>query len=80
MDVYIGTIQLYPYDYAPLGWVLCNGSKFTIYQNAVLFNLIGFTYGGDNATYFNIPNLMGAEPDPNLKYYISIQGYYPQSA
>ncbi|WFR57581.1 phage tail protein [Anaerocolumna sp. AGMB13025] len=77
LEVYTGTIRLYPYNYSPRGWILCNGAKFNIAQSIALFQLIGFTYGGDNKTYFNIPNLIGAEPDPNLKYYMAIDGYYP---
>ncbi|MTK53597.1 tail fiber protein [Paludibacter sp.] len=77
MDEYIGSIELYAFDFAPYGWVLCNGATLQINSNQALFALIGKTYGGDGVTTFNLPNLRGFEPVPNMQYYIAVQGYFP---
>ena len=76
MDCFLGTIQLFAFNYAPIGWMLCNGASLSVTQNSALYALIGNTYGG-NQTNFNIPNLMGASPIPNMNYYIATQGLWP---
>ena len=76
MDCFLGTIQLFAFNYAPIGWMLCNGASLSVAQNSALYALIGNTYGG-NQTNFNIPNLMGASPIPNMNYYIATQGLWP---
>jgi microcystin-dependent protein len=77
MDPYLGTIQLFGFFFAPRGWMSCEGQLLTIAQNQALFSLLGNQYGGDGRTNFALPNLKGAEPLPNMKYYIAIQGEYP---
>lgn len=77
MDEYIGSIELFPYGWAPDGWALCNGATLTINANQALFALITTTYGGDGSTNFKLPNLLGFEPVPNMQYYIATQGYFP---
>lgn len=78
MDYTIGEIALFAFPFAPVGWMSCEGQILTITTNQVLFSLIGATYGGDGRTTFALPNLKGAEPVPQMKYYISTQGIYPQ--
>ena len=77
MDEYIGSIELFAFDYAAYGWLLCDGSTLNIRTNTPLFALIGVTYGGDGVTTFKIPNLKGFEPVPNMQYYIAVQGLFP---
>ncbi len=77
MDYYIGGIVLFPYGYAPYGWALCNGMVMSIVQNQALYSLIGANFGGDGRNTFALPNLMGAEPIPNMNYYICTTGLYP---
>jgi microcystin-dependent protein len=60
MDNFIGEIRILPYTYAPLEWAFCNGQRIAIAQGQTLYAIIGSTYGGDNKTYFNLPNLMQA--------------------
>jgi microcystin-dependent protein len=44
----------------PPGWLLCNGNPVSRSLYAVLFTVIGTTYGaGDNTTTFNVPDLRG---------------------
>ena len=46
-DPYIGEIRMFGGNFAPVGWLLCQGQLLPISQYDVLFNLIGTTYGGD---------------------------------
>jgi microcystin-dependent protein len=56
---YIGEIRLVGFNFAPIGWMPCNGSLLPIAQYDALFALIGTTYGGDGQTTFAIPDLRG---------------------
>lgn len=80
MDPILGQIQLFPFTFAMVDWLSCEGQILSIQQNAALYSLIGITYGGNGQTSFALPNLKGSEPLPNMKYYIAIQGIYPQRA
>jgi microcystin-dependent protein len=62
MDPYIGEIRMFAGNYAPVGWVFCNGQTLPIVDNDALFNLIGTTYGGDGQTNFAVPDLRGRAP------------------
>jgi microcystin-dependent protein len=77
MDYYIGTILLYAFNYAPEGWLSCDGQTMNITQYQALFALLGTTYGGNGTTNFLLPNLYGASPIPAMKYYICITGIWP---
>lgn len=77
MDDFIGNIQLFPYNFAPVGYLLCNGSLLSISEYSVLYSLIGTTYGGNGSTNFAIPNMLGEEPIPGMNYYICYDGQYP---
>ncbi|HEX2271521.1 MAG TPA: tail fiber protein [Pyrinomonadaceae bacterium] len=57
-------------NFAPNGWMFCEGQTLPISENETLFQLIGTTYGGDGEETFNLPNLasrvpmhMGTGPD-----------------
>jgi len=77
VDALIGTIMLFPYNFVPSGWALCNGQTLNITQYQALYALIGPIYGGDGRTTFAVPNLNGAEPLPTMKYYIAMLGIFP---
>jgi microcystin-dependent protein len=49
-------------NFAPVGWLLCQGQLLPISQYDVLFNLIGTTYGGDGQNTFALPNLASRVP------------------
>jgi microcystin-dependent protein len=49
-------------NFAPVGWMLCQGQTLAISENETLFNLIGTTYGGDGQQTFNLPNLSSRVP------------------
>ena len=59
---YVGEIRMFGGNFAPQGWMTCDGQLLSIAENDVLFNLIGTTYGGDGQTTFALPNLSGRVP------------------
>jgi microcystin-dependent protein len=61
-DPYIGEIRMVGFNFAPVGWLACDGSLLPIAQYEVLFTLIGTTYGGDGETTFALPDLRGRIP------------------
>ncbi|ASR49172.1 microcystin-dependent protein [Paenibacillus kribbensis] len=73
-EPYLGEITLYPYTFAPRGWLKCEGQILNISQNTPLFSLLGTNFGGDGRTTFALPDLRGASPMPNVDYYIAIEG------
>jgi microcystin-dependent protein len=62
MDEMIGTIKMFAGDFAPKGFLLCNGAILNIAQNQALFAILGTTYGGNGTTTFALPNLNGRAP------------------
>src|SRR6185369_546391 len=69
-EPYVGEIRMFAGNFAPNGWMFCEGQTLPISENEVLFQLIGTTYGGDGEETFNLPNLasrvpihMGTGPD-----------------
>jgi microcystin-dependent protein len=62
---YIGEIRLVSFNFAPKGWILCDGQLLTITGNMPLFSLIGTTYGGDGRVNFAVPDLRGRVPMHN---------------
>src|SRR5881275_2154708 len=59
---YVGEIRMFAGNFAPAGWMFCDGTQLPISQNETLFVLIGTTYGGDGQTTFNLPDLRGRIP------------------
>lgn len=59
---YVGEIRLFPGNFAPAGWAICNGALLPISENETLFNLIGITYGGDGQSTFALPDLQSRAP------------------
>jgi microcystin-dependent protein len=61
-DQFVAEIRIFPFNFAPLGWALCNGQLIPISQNTALFSLLGTTYGGDGRSTFALPNLQASAP------------------
>lgn len=59
---YVGEIRLFAGNFAPAGWMFCEGQLLPISENETLFNLIGTTYGGDGQSTFALPDLRGRLP------------------
>lgn len=72
---FLGSIHLFGGNFAPRGYMLCQGQLLSIAQNSALFALIGTVYGGDGVTTFALPNLAGRAPvhqfqGPGLSNYV----------
>jgi len=73
-QVFLGSLMLVPYNFAPLGYAFCNGQLMSISQNTALFSLLGTQFGGDGRTTFGLPNLQGSlavgqGQAPGLQFY-----------
>ncbi|MBE4619112.1 phage tail protein [Vibrio navarrensis] len=67
MEPYLGNIQMFACTFAPHNYAFCDGSQITISQNPALYSLLSNTFGGNNTSYFNLPDLRGRmpiQPDP----------------
>jgi microcystin-dependent protein len=70
-DQYLGEIRMVGFNFAPVGWALCDGSLLPVSQYQALFALLGVTFGGNGTTTFGLPDLRGRVPvgmgnGPNL--------------
>lgn len=61
-DPYVGEIRMFGGNFAPDGWMNCEGQLLPIAENETLFQLIGTMYGGDGQTTFGLPDLRGRVP------------------
>jgi microcystin-dependent protein len=59
---YVGEITMFAGNFAPAGWMFCEGQLISISENETLFQLIGTTYGGDGQSTFALPDLRGRLP------------------
>jgi len=59
---YVGEIRMFGGNFAPMGWMFCEGQLLPISENETLFQLIGTTYGGDGQSTFALPDLRGRIP------------------
>jgi len=61
-DPFVAEIRIFPFNFAPKGWAMCNGQLMPLSQNTALFSLLGTTYGGDGKSNFGLPDLQGNAP------------------
>jgi microcystin-dependent protein len=59
---YVGELRMFAGNFAPAGWMFCEGQLLPISEYETLFNLIGTTYGGDGQSTFALPDLRGRLP------------------
>lgn len=59
---YVGEVRMFAGNFAPAGWMFCEGQLLPISEYETLFNLIGTTYGGDGQSTFALPDLRGRVP------------------
>src|SRR4030095_12395922 len=59
---YVGEIRMFAGNFAPAGWMFCEGQLLPISENETLFQLIGTTYGGNGEDTFALPDLRGRIP------------------
>jgi microcystin-dependent protein len=61
-EPFVGEIRMFGFNFAPLGWALCNGQLLPINENPALFSLLGTTYGGDGQATFALPDMQSRVP------------------
>lgn len=59
VEPYLATVTIFGGNFAPRGWMFCQGQLLAIAAYDALFALIGTTYGGDGQTTFALPDLRG---------------------
>ena len=59
---YVGEIRMFAGNFAPAGWMFCEGQLLPISEYETLFNLIGTAYGGDGQSTFGLPDQRGRIP------------------
>src|SRR5207249_3306348 len=59
---YIGEIRMFAGNFAPAGWMFCEGQVLPISEYETLFTIIGTTYGGDGQETFALPDLRSRVP------------------
>lgn len=62
MTPHVGEIRIFAGNFAPAGWMFCEGQTLPISEYETLFVLLGTTYGGDGQETFNLPDLRGRVP------------------
>jgi len=61
-DPFVAEIRIFPFNFPPKGWAMCNGQLLPISQNTALFSLLGTTYGGDGKSTFALPDMVSNSP------------------
>jgi microcystin-dependent protein len=74
-EPFLGEIKMFAGNFAPVGWMFCEGQLLPISENDALFTLIGTSYGGDGQVNFALPDLRGRVPlHQGASYPIGQQG------
>ncbi|WP_033919722.1 phage tail protein [Sphingomonas sp. 37zxx] len=61
-DPYIGEIKLVAFNFAPRGYLVCDGQLLPIRQFTTLFSVLSNRFGGDGRVDFALPNLQERVP------------------
>lgn len=81
----IGEIRLFAGNWAPQGWLFCDGQQLSISSYRGLYSIVGDQYGGSDGT-FHLPKLAplnevatGRDGDKlfKVRYVICHEGQYP---
>ena len=64
---FVGEIRMFAGNFAPAGWMMCDGQLLPISENETLFILIGTMYGGDGQSTFALPDLRGRSPSIRVR-------------
>ena len=60
---FLGEIRLFAGDFAPEGWMFCEGQSIKIKKNEDLYSQIGMNFGGDeDEETFQLPDMRGRLP------------------
>lgn len=58
-EPFLGEIMLFAGNFAPRGYLQCNGQLLAISSSTALFSLLGTQYGGNGSTTFALPDFRG---------------------
>lgn len=58
-ETLIGEVKMFAGNFAPRGWMKCEGQLLPISQYSALFSILGTQYGGDGRTTFGLPDMRG---------------------
>ncbi len=61
-DPFIGQIKPVAYTFAPVDWSVCDGQQLQISGHQALYSLLGSQFGGNDRTFFNLPDFRGRAP------------------
>ncbi|MDR6982155.1 microcystin-dependent protein [Rheinheimera pacifica] len=61
-EEYIGVIKLFAGNFAPEGYMFCNGQELQVSQYQALYSIIGTNFGGTPPNTFKLPDLRGRVP------------------
>ena len=73
MQSTIGQVEIFAFNFAPVGFMACQGQLLPIIQYQALFSLLGTQYGGNGVTDFALPKLAPVTREGPF-YYICVQG------
>jgi microcystin-dependent protein len=59
----VGEISLFPYDFAPVGFMKCEGQLLEAARYPQIFSLIKNRFGGDGKTTFALPDYRNSVPE-----------------
>lgn len=77
-EPFAGETRVFAFDFAPAGWLPCDGALLPISEFEQLFQIIGTTYGGDGETSFALPKSTGPDFEGTpLNLCISLFGLMP---
>lgn len=74
-DELLGTVKLVAFNYAPEGYLPCDGRLLNVNEEQAIYALLGTTYGGDGVHNFALPKLQA--PMDGLHYIICMRGIWP---
>jgi microcystin-dependent protein len=78
-DPYMGQVMFTAANFCPRGWAPLDGAVLPLAQNTALFSLLGFNYGGNGTTTFQLPLIVPFRTSNGntLMACIALQGVFP---
>jgi microcystin-dependent protein len=77
---FLGEVEIFGFNFCPVGWSTMQGQLLSISQNTALFSLLGTTYGGNGTTTFALPTakpILTFTPGAEFTQCIALQGIFP---
>ncbi|HEY5837739.1 MAG TPA: tail fiber protein [Pyrinomonadaceae bacterium] len=76
INPYLGEVTVFAFNFAPAGWIACQGQLLSIAEFPTLFSVIGNNFGGDGVSTFGLPNFSSLT-DEGGQYCMSLFGTAP---